>query len=205
MRRTSPISLRGQENYRARRGCGLVFIAFDLLFFDSKDLRREPLEQRRSELRRLIPRSPKSCLQFSEEIAAEGDAVFASAERLGLEGIVSKGLGSHYRNGLAKGKMLDRERTCLIETELDKRTAAPIVLLARDEDDDGLRFAGGAFFALKAAHRNALRERVARLTADRSPIPALRKRAAQWIKPELVVGVRHRRVANRSATRRCTP
>jgi hypothetical protein len=38
-------------------------------------------------------------------------------------------------------------------------------LLAREEDE-GLRFAGGAFFALKAAHRDALRERVARLTTD---------------------------------------
>jgi len=34
---------------------------------------------------------------------------------------------------------------------------------------------------------------VARLNTDRSPIPALRKRGAQWIKPELIVGVRHLR------------
>ena len=34
---------------------------------------------------------------------------------------------------------------------------------------------------------------MARLSTDRSPIPALRKRGAQWIKPELVVGVRHLR------------
>lgn len=67
-----------------------------------------------------------------------------------------------------------------------------MALLAR-QDEEGLRYAGGAFFALKAAHREALRERVARLSMDRSPIPALRKRGAQWIKPELVVGVRHLR------------
>jgi hypothetical protein len=34
---------------------------------------------------------------------------------------------------------------------------------------------------------------VVRLGTDRSPIPALRKRGAKWIKPELVVGVRHLR------------
>ena len=56
-----------------------------------------------------------------------------------------------------------------------------------------LSYAGGAFLALKAPHREALRQRIARLGTDRSPIPALRKRDARWLKPELVVGVRHLR------------
>ena len=47
-----------------------------------------------------------------------------------------------------------------------------MALLAR-QDEQGLRYAGGAFFALKAAHREALRERVARLGTDRSPYPRL--------------------------------
>jgi ATP-dependent DNA ligase len=76
------------------RGRGLVFMAFDLMFLDGKDLRALPVEERRAELRRMIPRSPKSRLQFSEAIAGSGAEVFASAERLGLEGIVSKRLGS---------------------------------------------------------------------------------------------------------------
>jgi ATP-dependent DNA ligase len=48
---------------------------------------------------RCVSLSPKSRLQFSEEIAGDGPDVFASAERMGLEGIVSKRLGSHYRIG----------------------------------------------------------------------------------------------------------
>ena len=67
-----------------------------------------------------------------------------------------------------------------------------MALLAR-QDEEGLRYAGGAFFALKGSHRDSLRDRVTRLSTDRSPIPALRKRGAQWVKPELVVGVRHLR------------
>jgi hypothetical protein len=38
-----------------------------------------------------------------------------------------------------------------------------------------------------------VRDRLARLTAERSPIPALRKRNARWVKLELVVRVRHLR------------
>jgi ATP-dependent DNA ligase len=80
----------------------------------------------------------------------------------------------------------------LIGTEVHKRSGAPVALLAR-QSAEGLSYAGagGAFFALKDAQRGALRDRMACLTADRSPIPALRKRDARWLKPELVVGVRH--------------
>ena len=139
---------------------------------------------------------PESRLQFSQEIVGDGAKVFASAEAIGLEGIVSKRVGSRYRSGRVgtwrKTKCWTESALVLIGTEIDKRSGAPVALLARQEDD-GLRYAGGAFFALKAPHRDALRERVARLTTDRSPIPALRKRSAQWVKPELVVGVRHLR------------
>jgi ATP-dependent DNA ligase len=50
------------------------------MFLDGKDLRALPSEERRAELRRLIPRSPKSRLQFSEAIAGCGPDVFAAAE-----------------------------------------------------------------------------------------------------------------------------
>jgi hypothetical protein len=82
----------------------------------------------------------------------------------------------------------------LIGTELDKRSGVPVALIAR-QGDEGLSYAGGAFFALKDAQRGALRHRLAGLTADRSPIPAHLKRDARWVKPELVVGVRHLRGA----------
>lgn len=177
-------------------GRGLVFIAFDLPFLDGRDLRGAPLEERRGALHRLIPRSPKSRIQFSEDITGAGDQVFASAEQLGLEGIVSKRLGSRYKSGRVdtwrKIKCWTESSFVLIGTEVDKRSGAPIALLAR-QNEDGLRFVGGAFIALKAAQREALRARMAGLSAERSPIPALRKRDARWVRPELVVGVRHLR------------
>ncbi len=62
-------------------GRGLVFIAFDLVFLNSADLRAVPVEEHRAALRGVIPRSPKSRLQFSEDIAGDGAKVFASAEQ----------------------------------------------------------------------------------------------------------------------------
>jgi ATP-dependent DNA ligase len=182
----------------ARRGRGQAFAAFDLMFLDGKDLRAQPIEERRAELRRLIPRSPKSCLQFSEAIVGSGPDVFAAAVRMGLEGIVSKRLGSHYRSGRVdswyKVKCWTESALILIGTEIDRRSGAPMALLARKSGEE-LQFAGGAFIALKDPQRGSLRARLDRLTIDRAPIPALRKRGARWLKPELVVGVRHLRGA----------
>ena len=47
----------------------------------------------------------------------------------------------------------------LIGTELDKGSGAPVALLAR-QSEEGLSCAGGAFFAVKAAQRGALRARL---------------------------------------------
>jgi ATP-dependent DNA ligase len=128
-------------------------------FLDGKDLRVLALEERRAELRLLMPRSPKSRLQFSEANAASGPDVFASAERLGLEGIVSKRLGSHYRSGRVdtwrKVKCWSESALVLIGTALDKRSGAPVGLLAH-QSEEALSFAGGAFLrpskAMSGAH-----------------------------------------------------
>ena len=51
-------------------------------------------------LRKLIPASSKSVLEFTEAAEGDGAECFAAAERLHLEGIVSKRLfGSSYRSG----------------------------------------------------------------------------------------------------------
>jgi hypothetical protein len=60
--------------------------------------RREPLEVRKQTLASLL-RGSLPGVQFNQHLAHRGDVVFAHACRMGLEGIVSKRLGSHYRSG----------------------------------------------------------------------------------------------------------
>ncbi len=55
------------------------------------------LEVRRAELAALI--EPGSAIVFSEAIEAEGAVVFEKACQMGLEGIVSKRVGSRYWSG----------------------------------------------------------------------------------------------------------
>ena len=87
------------DRLRYRRDDRHVFLyAFDLLQLDSRDLRREPIEDRKAELAKLL-RHAKSGLQLNAHISEPGDIVFRHACKLGLEGIVSKRLGSPYRSG----------------------------------------------------------------------------------------------------------
>ena len=67
-----------------------------------------------------------------------------------------------------------------------------MALLAR-EDESGLRYAGGAFFALQGRQREALVARLERLTSSKPTLPAMRRVGVRWVKPELVVGVKHLR------------
>lgn len=80
------------------RSKDLVFFAFDLMFLDGEDLRDEPLEERKAQLRRLLDRKSRKSglIRYVEHIAGPGDKVLKSACSMNLEGIVSKRLGSTY-------------------------------------------------------------------------------------------------------------
>jgi bifunctional non-homologous end joining protein LigD len=75
-----------------------VHCAFDLLELDSRDLRREPIEERKALLADLLDGSNLS-LVLNEHFEEDGATVYRAACQLGCEGIVSKRLGSPYRSG----------------------------------------------------------------------------------------------------------
>ena len=66
------------------------FCAFDLLWLNGEDLRALPLHERKRRLRKLIPRSKRSRVLFSDHIEVNGREVFRAACRMDLEGIVAK-------------------------------------------------------------------------------------------------------------------
>jgi bifunctional non-homologous end joining protein LigD len=90
------------ERIRYRRHDASVFMwAFDLIELNGDDLRREPLERRKAALARLLRRAG-SGVQLNEHLEAEGPLVFEHACRMGLEGIVSKRIGSRYQSGRSR-------------------------------------------------------------------------------------------------------
>ena len=61
--------------------------AFDLLAIDDRDVRSEPLEQRKAALAKLL-RKAKPGIRLSEHLTGPGHTIFEHACKLGLEGIV---------------------------------------------------------------------------------------------------------------------
>jgi bifunctional non-homologous end joining protein LigD len=73
--------------------------AFDLLELNGADLRREPIEVRKATLVSILRKS-RTGVRLNEHLEhPEGAVVFQHACKMGLEGIVSKRLGSRYRSG----------------------------------------------------------------------------------------------------------
>ena len=93
--------MHGKTCERFLNGSAADLCAFDLLELDGKDLRREPLEVRKATLASLL-RGCRSGLQFNQHLEHPGDIVCAHACAMGLEGIVSKRLGSRYVSGRTK-------------------------------------------------------------------------------------------------------
>jgi bifunctional non-homologous end joining protein LigD len=75
--------------------------ALDLLELDGHDLRALPLGDRKKRLARLIGKR-RLGIVLNEHTDEDGAAVFLPACKMGLEGIVSKRLGSPYRSGPSK-------------------------------------------------------------------------------------------------------
>ena len=73
--------------------------AIALLELDGTDMRREPIEVRKATLASILRKS-RPGVRLNEHLEhPDGALVFAHACKMGVEGIVSKRLGSRYRSG----------------------------------------------------------------------------------------------------------
>jgi len=77
-----------------RRQC--VFIAFDLLYLDGKDLRTLPLTDRKATLKKL-PRKKRSRILYLDHVEGDGRLLFDEIVKMDLEGIVCKRKDSPYK------------------------------------------------------------------------------------------------------------
>jgi bifunctional non-homologous end joining protein LigD len=77
-----------------RREC--VFIAFDLLYLNGRDLRVLPLVERKSLLKKLLRRK-RSRIRYLDHVEADGRLLFEQIVRMDLEGMVCKQRNSPYK------------------------------------------------------------------------------------------------------------
>jgi bifunctional non-homologous end joining protein LigD len=77
-----------------RRQC--VFIAFDLLYLNGKDLRRLPLIHRKAALKKLL-KGTRSRILYLDHVEGAGRLLFEQIIAMDLEGIVCKRKDSPYK------------------------------------------------------------------------------------------------------------
>jgi len=89
-----------QQALAAGAARNALLFAFDLLYLDGRDLRREPLQERKRHLAVLLQGQPHGFpMHYSEHLLTDGEAMFRQARAMGLEGIVSKRRDCPYRSG----------------------------------------------------------------------------------------------------------
>jgi bifunctional non-homologous end joining protein LigD len=107
--------------------------AFDLLAFNGRDLRPQPLVKRQACLQGLLQRLGCPAISLSEPFE-DGLALLRVAEKRGLEGVVSKRRLAPYRSGecrdwrkvkTAAWREANRERWRLFERKAGGRKEAP--------------------------------------------------------------------------------
>jgi bifunctional non-homologous end joining protein LigD len=141
-----PTFSRLQAAMDERRTDALVFMAFDLLFLNGKDIAGLPLAKRKDSLRSLFKREVRG-LRFADHIVGNGPQF---REQACVEGVVSKGVDQPYiagNRGLwLKSKCLNREEFVVVgwTDPGGSRSHFGALLLGYYTEDGRLVYAGRA-------------------------------------------------------------
>ena len=83
--------------WRSEADGHLLFYAFDLLWLEGRSLAELPIEDRRQLLKSIIPQH--GLIRVSETLEDKGQKAFDQADKLHLEGVMAKRMGSVYQPG----------------------------------------------------------------------------------------------------------
>ncbi|MBT9472491.1 MAG: DNA ligase D [Pseudomonadota bacterium] len=172
----------------------LVYFAFDLLFAAGGDLRGLPLRRRKEALKLLLGGDDRR-LRYVEHFETSGDAVWASARRLNLEGVISKKLDAAYRSGRSeswtKAKSRPGEEVVIGGWTGEKGQLRS--LLAGVHRDGKLVYVGrvGTGFGSRAVARvlPKLQALASRSSPFKGPNAPPKEPNVHWAKPELVAEI----------------
>lgn len=174
----------------------VTLIAFDLLRLGAEDLAGKPLEVRRTRLEALGINGPHWQVPSTYD---DGLTLLEATEAQGLEGVVSKRLGSTYVFGRRTKDWLkfpNRPTTSYVvggwryETDSESRLGA---LLVGEPTPEGLSYRGRVGSGITGRTGPRLRELLDPLTEQASPfcdeVPRVDATGTTWVRPQIVVDV----------------
>ena len=188
-----------QEHIDTPHGA-IRYFAFDLLFLDGKDLRKEPLVARKAKLHDLLAaKGVSEFLIYADHVAGSGPAFLETAAAAHLEGVISKKADAPYRSGRGRDWLKTK---CIKSQEFviggfsksDVRGKPFASLLLGTFDGGTFNYAGKVGTGFKARDLTELAKRFKPLVRKTSPfesVPAPERKGAVWLKPQLVCAINY--------------
>jgi bifunctional non-homologous end joining protein LigD len=172
----------------------LLYVVFDVLFVEGKDIRDRPLLERKETLRTLLPREP--LLRFSEHVAEFGKREFAKAQRAHEEGVIAKRAAGLYYSGKRtrewlKFKAVHEQEVVIVgytEPRRSRKYFGSLALAVRDKVKKRWVYAGHVGTGFDHAALKSIYEKMQPLRTDKKPFDQKVKdeNATTWLNPKLV-------------------
>jgi bifunctional non-homologous end joining protein LigD len=176
---------------RAEGASPPIYVVFDCLHADGRDLLQSPLTDRRATLEAEVREGPR--LQLARRLAGDGLHAFAAARRRGLEGVIGKDPTSPYLPGVrspawCKVKVRAEEEFVIGGFTAPQGGRQHLgALLVGAWDGPALRYAGKVGTGFTTAVLLDLQRRLTPLTRAASPFADTpRARDVTWTEPRLV-------------------
>ncbi len=183
-----------QSTLKESKGANLAFYAFDLLIDRGEDIRSLPNIERKERLAALLKGVAPPIL-YGDHVIGKGEALFEAVCKQKGEGIISKKASAPYRGARSrcwlKVKCIQRQEFVIVGwSESDKRRGFRSLLLAA-RDGKKLSYVGKVGTGFSAALIKEMMDRMRPLEVDAAPVevPRADRKAAHWIRPELVAEI----------------
>jgi bifunctional non-homologous end joining protein LigD len=163
------------------------------LYLDERDLRGEPLIERKRLLRKVV--KPFTLLRVSESFEGKGEELLEAARQTGLEGLIAKRKTSTYESRRS-GNWLKVKLTMEQEFVIGGYTAGerdPFGSLAVGYYEDGkLHYAGNVGTGFNVRNLAELWSLLEPLKISKRPFAGADKipRGTEWVKPQLVAQIK---------------
>jgi bifunctional non-homologous end joining protein LigD len=182
--------LQNALNKKAR----LLYVVFDALFVNRKDIRERPLFDRKGILKSLLPRDP--LLRYSEHVAEFGNREFDKAQRAHEEGVMAKRAAGLYYSGKRtrewlKFKAVHEQEVVIVgytEPRRSRKYFGSLVLAIRDKAKKRWVYTGHVGTGFDQAALKSLYGTMRPLRTDKKPFDQKVKyeNATTWLIPKLV-------------------
>jgi len=195
------------QNWRSEADGDLVYYAFDLLWYEGKDITGLPLSERQAILKEILPTNDDH-VRLSQVFTASGLEFFEAAKKMQLEGIMAKKSSSTYHPDARskewlKVKVNQRQEVVIggfTKNEGSSKTFSSLLLGVYENGK--LEYVGKVGTGFNAKTQKEMMEQFKPLIMDTIPFsaepdvnkpsrfrPNPPKAEATWLKPELVCEV----------------